>query len=137
MLLNMQNSGNGHLPDHCVEFAQCADQVMVWPMGWFDKRRYCPRSIFAERNLDSREYLQIILYHVIQRDFRTYNINRHVMWWQQDGAPCHTSNAAMHYLRAQFPGKLMRKRSDCDFFLWGYFKQQIRNVPHELHCSSQ
>jgi hypothetical protein len=26
----MQNSGNGHLPDHCVEFAQGADQVMVW-----------------------------------------------------------------------------------------------------------
>ena len=65
------------------------------------------------------------------------------MWWQQDGAPCHTSNATMHYLRGQFPGKLMSKHGDwpwpprspdlaiCDFFLWGYLKQQIWNVPHE------
>ncbi|CAB4022454.1 splicing factor 3B subunit 1 isoform X1, partial [Paramuricea clavata] len=40
----MQNSGNGHLPDHCVEFAQGADQVIVWvgltSHGYFDTDIY-------------------------------------------------------------------------------------------------
>ena len=98
---------------------------------------------FAERNLDTREYLRIIRYHVIQRDFHVHNIDRNNMWWQQDGAPAHTSNATMQYLRGQFPLRLMSKRGDwpwpprspdlaiCDFFLWGYLKQQIWNVPHD------
>jgi hypothetical protein len=32
---------------------------------------------------------------VIQRDFRLHGIDRNTMWWQQDGAPSHTSNATM------------------------------------------
>ena len=59
------------------------------------------------------------------------------MWWQQDGAPAHTSNQTLNDLRGQFPGKLISKRGDwpwpprspdlsvCDFFLWGYLKHQI------------
>lgn len=65
------------------------------------------------------------------------------MFWQQDGAPSHTSNATMQYLRGQFPGRVMSKRGDlpwpprspdltvCDFFLWGYLKHRIWNVPHD------
>ena len=59
------------------------------------------------------------------------------MWWQQEGAPAHTSNVTL-----QFPGRVMYKRGNspwpprspdlavCDFFLWGYLKQQIWDVPH-------
>ncbi len=66
------------------------------------------------------------------------------MWWQQDGAPSHTSNAIMQYLRAQFSLRLMSKCGDspwtprspdlamCDFFLWGYLKQHIWNVPQNF-----
>jgi 2C-methyl-D-erythritol 2,4-cyclodiphosphate synthase len=30
---------------------------------------------FVERNLDTREYLQIIRHNVVQRDFRVHNID--------------------------------------------------------------
>lgn len=63
-------------------------------MGWLTREGIVLGPYFAEKNLDSWEYLRILLYHVIQRDFRTYNINRHVMWWQQDGAPCPISRKA-------------------------------------------
>ena len=92
------------------------------------------------RCLDTREYLRIIRYNVIQREFHIHNIDRNNIRWQQDGAPAHTSNATMQYLRGQFPLRLMSKRGDwpwpprspdlaiCDFFLWGYLKQQIWDV---------
>ena len=67
-----------------------------------------------------------------------------IMWWQQGGASCHTSNASIRYLRGKFPGRLMGKRGDwpwpprspdltvCVFFPWRYLKEQIWNVPtHE------
>ena len=86
---------------------------------------------FIQGNLNTREYLRIIRYHVIQRDFPRNNINRQVMWWQQGGAPAHTSNVTLQYLRGQFPGRVMSKRGDwpwpphsldlavCDFFSVG------------------
>ncbi|CAB4042592.1 Hypothetical predicted protein, partial [Paramuricea clavata] len=86
-----------------VKYAEYgAEQVMVW--AGLTRAGAVLGLHFVEWNLDSREYLRIIRYHVIQRDFRETN-NRRVMWWQQDGAPCHISNATMRYLRRQFPGK--------------------------------
>ena len=132
--------GNGHPPDHYVEFLQGSNQIMVW-VG-LNRAGNVLGPHFVERNLDTREYLRIIRYNVIQRDFRTQNINRHDMWWQQVGASCHTSHATMRYLRGQFPGRVMSKRGDwpwpprspdltvCDFFLWGYLKHKIWDVPH-------
>ena len=133
--------GDGHPEDHYVEFLQGAQQIMVW-VG-LTRRGAVLGPYFVERNLDTREYIRIVRYNVIQRDFPAHNIDRNSMWWQQDGAPCHTSNATMRYLRGQFPGRLMSKQGDwpwpprspdltvCDFFLWGYLKHQIWNVPHE------
>ena len=126
--------GQGHPPDHYVEFKQGADQVMVW-MGLTGGRVLGPH--FVRGRLDTREYLRIIRYHVVQGDFRRLNIQRGLMWWQQDGAPAHTSNRSINYLRGQFPGKVLSGRGDqdwparspdltvCDFFLWGYLKHQI------------
>ena len=59
--------GNGQPPDHYVEFAQGADQVMVW-VG-LTRKGVVLGPHFAERNLDSREHSRIIGYHVIQHDF--------------------------------------------------------------------
>ena len=102
--------GAGHPPDHYVEFSQGADKVMVW-VGLI-RTGVVLGPHFIERNLDSREYLRIIRYNVIQRDFLIHNIDRHVMWWRQDGAPRHTSNATMQYPQGQFPSRLMGKRGD-------------------------
>ena len=63
------------------------------------------------------------------------------MWYQQDGAHAHTSNVAIRYLQGQFPGKLISRCGDfplpprspdlaiLDFFLWGYLKHKIWDVP--------
>ena len=83
---------------HCVEFVQGVERGTGAVL--------CPH--FVEQNLDSREYLRIIRYRVILRNFLTQNINRPIMLC----VPCHTSNAAMRYLRGQFPGKVMGKRGD-------------------------
>jgi hypothetical protein len=98
---------------------------------------------FVQGNLDTREYLRIIRYNVVQRDFPINDIDRNAMFWQQGGAPLHTSNATMQCLRGQFPGRVISKHGDwpwpprspdltvCDFFLWGYLKHRIWNVPHD------
>lgn len=131
--------GDGHPEDHYVEFSQGADKIMVW-VG-LTRQGVVLGPHFIEGRMNTQEYLRIIRYSVIQREFRQNNINRAVTWWQQDGAPAHTSNASIRYLRGQFPNRLMGKNGDwpwpprspdlaiCDFFLWGYLKHKIWNVP--------
>ena len=101
--------GNGHPPDHYVEFLQGSNQIMVW-VG-LTRAGNVLGLHFVERNLDTREYLRIIRYNVIQQDFRTQNINRHDMWWQQD-VSCHTKTCLVipamqrcDTLEANFLGK--------------------------------
>jgi len=125
--------GQGHPEDHYVEFEQGAGQVMVW-MGLTGEGQVLGPH-FVQGRLNTAEYLRIIRYHVIQNDFRRQNIQRDLMWWQQDGAPAHASKRALRCLRGQFPGRVISLRGDhpwppltvCDFFLWGYLKHQIWN----------
>ena len=102
--------GDGHPNDHYVEHQQGAQQIMVCVV--LTQQGVVLGLHFVEGNLDTREYIRIIAYNVIQRDFPPRNIDRDSMWWQQDGAPCHTSNATMRYPRGQFPGRLMSKPGD-------------------------
>ena len=58
-------------------------------------------------------------------------------WFQQDGAPPHTSRITIDFLKNLFPGRLMSKSGDLDwpprspdltppdFFLWGYLKSKV------------
>ena len=58
-------------------------------------------------------------------------------WFQQDGAPAHTSNKAKNYLDKKKPGKWIGKRGPIpwpprspdltppDFFLWGFLKDRV------------
>ena len=52
---------------------------------------------FVQVNFDTREYLRIMRYDVVQQDFQNLRINRFNVWWQQDGAPAHISNASLRY----------------------------------------
>ena len=131
--------GDGHPPDHYIEHVQGADQLMVWVGLTGNGDLLGPH--FVRGNLDTREYLRIVRYNVIQREFRNLGMNDGDVWWQQDGATPHTSNQSMNYLRGKFPGKLISKRGDfpwpprspdltiLDFFFWGYIKHKIWNVP--------
>jgi hypothetical protein len=59
------------------------------------------------------------------------------MWFQQDGAPCHTAAETINLLRAKFPGRVISRNGDIrwparscdltplDFFLWGFLKSKV------------
>lgn len=58
------------------------------------------------------------------------------MWFQQNGATCHTANATLDLLREKFGNRILSSGSvnwpprSCDltpldFFLWGYIKSQV------------
>ena len=59
------------------------------------------------------------------------------LWFQQDGATCHTANATMALLNEKFPGRIISRSSEVnwparscdltplDFFLWGYLKSKV------------
>ncbi|XP_053969084.1 uncharacterized protein LOC128870448 [Anastrepha ludens] len=60
------------------------------------------------------------------------------VYFQQDGATCHTSNKTIDLLREKFPGRVISRRGDhnwpprsCDlksrgfFFFWGHVKDKV------------
>ena len=59
------------------------------------------------------------------------------IWFQQDGATCHTANETMQLLQTKFNGRVISQRGDVnwpprscdltplDFFLWGYLKDKV------------
>jgi inhibitor of nuclear factor kappa-B kinase subunit alpha len=65
------------------------------------------------------------------------------VFFQQDGATCHTSSRSMTLLRELFPQKLISLRGDigwparspdlnpCDFFLWGFLKSRVFSDSYE------
>lgn len=72
------------------------------------------------------------------------------MWFQQDGATCHTARATVETLKRMFPGRLISRNGDIDwpprspdltapdFFLWGYLKGRVyANRPMNLQQLKQ
>jgi hypothetical protein len=59
------------------------------------------------------------------------------LWFQQDGATCHTAHATMALLSEKFPGRIISRNSEVnwpprscdltplDFFLWGFLKSKV------------
>jgi hypothetical protein len=59
------------------------------------------------------------------------------LWFQQDGATCHTADETMNLLNTRFAGRIISRRSEVnwpprscdltslDFFLWGYLKSKV------------
>ena len=58
------------------------------------------------------------------------------MWFQQDGATCHTARETLNLLRTRFGGRIISRNGDVnwpprscdltplDYFLWGYVKSK-------------
>lgn len=76
---------------------------------------------------------------------RRRGVIRAQQWFQQDGAPPHTSNDSLAYLRGKFPDRLISRRCDPewaphspdlnppDFYLWGFLKDNVyRNNPQTI-----
>lgn len=59
------------------------------------------------------------------------------IWFQQDGAPCHTATATINLLRSKFIGRVISRHGDkewpprscdltpLDYFLWGFVKDKV------------
>lgn len=68
------------------------------------------------------------------------------MFFQQDGATCHTSRGSITVLRRLFPNHVISKNGDiswparspdlsaCDYFLWGYLKSRVFQSPPPQNC---
>ncbi|CAK1579985.1 unnamed protein product [Parnassius mnemosyne] len=67
------------------------------------------------------------------------------MWFQQDGATCHTAHETIDLLQQRFPEHIISRNSDvnwpprscdltpCDFFLWGFVKSRVyANKPETI-----
>ena len=135
----MLHMGNCYPANHYLDHMTDAGKVMVWVGLTENSDVLEPR--FLNGNLDTREYLQITRYNVVQRDFRNLGNSFNNIWWQQDGAPSYTNSATINYLRGSFPGKAISKWGDfpwpprspdltvMNFFLWSHLKQKIWDVP--------
>ena len=73
------------------------------------------------------------------------DMNVHDVYFQQDGATCHTSGGTFGILREKFPGRVIswngnynRPPRSCDstppgFFLWGYVNDKVyNNAPQSI-----
>ena len=69
------------------------------------------------------------------------------IYFQQDGATCHTNGETMAPLRGKFPGRVISRNGDfnwpprscdlapLDFFPWGYVKDKVHaNAPPTIHA---
>lgn len=69
------------------------------------------------------------------------------LYFQQDGATCHTSGETIELLREKFPGRVISRNGDfnwpprscdltpLDFFLWGYVKDKVySNAPATIEA---
>ena len=68
---------------------------------------------------------------------RIEEMNVEGMWFQQDGATCHTARETIQLLHQSFPGRVISRfgdqnwpRRSCDltpldFFLWGFLKSMV------------
>lgn len=78
-------------------------------------------------------------YRTMLRDFlwpAIMNMDLDNVWFQQDGATCHTARETIHLLQTRFEGKLLSRNGDVnwpprscdltplDFFLWDYIKSK-------------
>ena len=50
------------------------------------------------------------------------------IWFQQDGATCHTTEATLYVLSPVFENRIVSRRADdltpFDYYLWGAFKDK-------------
>ena len=94
--------------------------------------------------INSKRYIAVL--ELFWQELQTQYPELHKrMWFQQDGAPVHTANASLDWLKVQFKKRVVSRKttigwppdspdlSPPDFFLWGYLKEKIyKNKPQTL-----
>lgn len=133
-------------PNFTIECkSQYSAKTNVW-CGILDNKIVGP--FFFRENLNSQRYLQF-LQNELSDELDRLPLNlRLSMWFQQDGAPIHSTQVITNYLEQEFDGKWIGRYSNyqwpprspdlspLDFFLWGYLKETVyarrpfRNLDH-------
>jgi predicted DNA-binding protein (UPF0251 family) len=88
--------------------------------------------------LNGVRYLDLLRTQVIPA-VTNINVDFDAIWFQQDGCPAHNTRPVMEFLQNTFPGRVIAGKgtikwpprspdlTPCDFFLWGYVKQNLYN----------
>lgn len=145
--VNKQNSRiwGDENPHNIHETPLHAEKVTVWCALWsggvigpyfFENDQGETVTVDGERY---RRMITDYFWHEIE------DIDVENMWFQQDGATCHTAGATLDVLRQRFPGRIISRFGDVnwpprscdltplDFFLWGYVKSRVYvNKPETL-----
>lgn len=92
---------------------------------------------FFREPLNAQRYLHFLRHQLYDFLDELPIQERQQVWYQQDGAPCHSTLAVRQYLEDLFNGRVIHRHSNIfwpprspdltplDFFLWGYLKQKV------------
>ena len=89
--------------------------------------------------VDQHGYVEVLekFWRQLQDDQNQTNRRSAPAWFQQDGAPAHTSNLALQWLHDHFGARLVSRKTatpwpahspdltPMDFYLWGYLKSEV------------
>ena len=111
---------------------------IVGPFFFEERRR--PATVAGPR------YHGLLLRDQVVPALQNLGIPLNRIWFQQDGASPHTSRAALNYLKATFPGKVLSTQGGvawhprstdltiCDFFFCGFVKTKVTNPQCLASC---
>ena len=124
-------------PHQTKEVPLHSERVTVW-CGFMENGIIGPYYFENENNqavtVNGQRYKDMLNNFLIPAIER---MNLEDLYFQQDGATCHTTRENMAILRSQFPGQLISRFGDVewparspdlsplDFFLWGYLKERV------------
>lgn len=131
--------------EHIVAHTQTPEKRNVWA-GILKNEVIGP--FFIEGNLDGPKYV-MLLHNDIVPAMRASAARQNIPWadvyFQQDGAPAHSSRLVTRYLNIVFPGRWIGRfgpmpwpprspdLTPLDFFLWGFLKDKVfRTRPDNL-----
>ena len=114
---------------------QSQQKIMVW-VGLFAGEVIGP--FWIESKMNNQLYHELII-NKVWPAIRT-KVTKHQLWFQQDGATCHTTANNLDFLREKFRGRLISNKAEVtwppnspdlnplDFFLWGYVMQHVYRI---------
>lgn len=145
--VNKQNCRywSDHQPQNFEEAEMHPQKLTVWCGLWHGGiiGPYFFRNAAGDTVTVNGERYQTMLTEFLWPELDNIDITE--MWFQQDGAPCHTMNATIEVLHEKFGEWLISRKgfvnwpprscdlTPCDFFLWGYVKSLVyANSPATL-----
>lgn len=134
-------------PREIVQTEMHPQKVTVWCAFW-SGGVIGPFFFFFEDHAENAVTVNGVRYRNMITDFfweQLEGIDIEDLWFQQDGATCHTAGETIQLLRGKFPGRIISRNGDinwpprscdltpADFFLWGYLKSRVyKNKPNTI-----